>query len=136
MLPVGDDGDQHAWVTDFLQFIRAYGGQRPEPYCVPSVENFRKFFDSITNLAAGTGITCNYRGGVFDEGVQHTPLEDIDEIIVRAKKWLPLKSTGKSNGWDKSNGWVWNHPLTKLKLYQRALFSRALLMKESVFTAW
>ena len=119
VLPVGEGGDQHAWVTDFLQFIRAYGGKVPEPYCVPSVANFRKFFDSISNLAAGTGITCSYRGGVFDEGIPHTPLEDIDDIIVRAKKWLP-------DAKDKSNGWVWKHPLTKLKLYQRALFSRDL----------
>lgn len=119
VLPVGDDGDQHAWVTDFLQFIRAYGGKSPEPFCVPSFENFKKFFDSITKLASGTGITCNYRGGVFDQGVQHTPLEDIDETIARARKWLPMAK-------DKSNGWTWNHPLTKLKLYQRALFSRHL----------
>ena len=83
VLPVGAGGDLHAWVTDFLQFIRAYGGQVPDPFCVPSVANFRKFFDSVTDLASGAGLTCNYRGGAFDGGVQHTPLEDIDEVIAR-----------------------------------------------------
>ena len=64
------DGD--AWVTEYLTYARAYGGQQPEPFCVPSVANLTKFYNTAAKLASGEGITCNYRGGAFDEGMLRT----------------------------------------------------------------
>eukprot|EP00966_Prymnesium_polylepis_P054014 1248519-Prymnesium_polylepis.1 len=113
------DGEGDEWVTDFLHYARAYGGKSPEPYCVPSRENFRKFLDTVAVLASGEGVTCAYRGGAFDAGVRYTPKHDVSEALGRALKWLPMAK-------DKSNGWTYKHPLEKLKQYQRALFWRHL----------
>ena len=106
------EGDGDAWVTDMLTFSRAYGGQQPEPFCVPSRANFKKFFDTASVLASGEGVRCNYRGGVFDAGINYTPRHDLDEALSRALKWLPKAK-------DKSNGWVFTHPFEKMKQYQR-----------------
>jgi len=112
-------GGEDDWVTDLLQFARAYGGKHPDAFCVPSRENFRKVLDTVSVLASGDGVTCSYRGGTFDAGVQYTPRQDLDEALSRALKWLPKKK-------DKSNGWTFTHPFEKLKQYQRALFWRHL----------
>ena len=112
------DGDDE-WVTDLLKFARAYGGQRPEPFCVPSRENFGKVLDSVSVLASEEGVTCPYRSGAFDAGRRYTPRDDLDEALARALKWLPKAK-------DKSRGWVFTHPFEKLKQYQRALFWRHL----------
>ena len=101
-------------MTDLLQFARAYGGKHPDAFCVPSRENFRKVLDTVSVLASGDGVTCSYRGGTFDAGVQYTPRQDLDEALSRALKWLPKKK-------DKSNGWTFTHPFEKLKQHQRAL---------------
>lgn len=114
---VVDDADE--WVHDLLCFFRAYGGQRPEAFCVPSRENVQKVLDSVAVLASGDGVTCAYRGGAFDAGVRYTPRDDLDEALGRALKWLPKKQ-------DKSNGWTFTHPFEKMKQYQRALFWRHL----------
>jgi len=113
------DGEEGAWVGDMLKFARAYGGKQPEPYCVPSRENFKKVLDTVAVLASGDGVTCNYRNGTFDQGVMYTPKDDLDLALSRALKWLPKAK-------DKSNGWTFTHPFEKMKQYQRALFWRHL----------
>lgn len=40
-----EEGD---WVTEMLRFLRAYGAQRPEAFCVPSVANFKKVIDTLS----------------------------------------------------------------------------------------
>ena len=77
-------------MTEYLTYARAYGGQQPEPFCVPSVANLTKFYNTAAKLASGEGITCNYRGGAFDEGVEYTPTIDVDDCQLRARKWLPM----------------------------------------------
>ena len=106
-------------LQDMLKFSRAYGGKSPEPFCVPSRANFKKFLDTVSVLASGDGVTCAYRGGAFDAGVKYTPKHDLDEALGRALKWLPKAK-------DKSNGWTFTHPFEKMKQYQRALFWRHL----------
>jgi len=111
-----EEGD---WVTEMLRFLRAYGAQRPEAFCVPSVANFKKVIDTLSVLASGDGVTCAYRGGTFDAGVKYTPKHDLDEALRRALQWLPKAK-------DKSNGWTFTHPFEKMKQYQRALFWKHL----------
>eukprot|EP00900_Chrysochromulina_parva_P024011 jgi/Chrpa1/6243/Chrysochromulina_OHIO_Genome00015149-RA len=114
---VVDDGDE--WVNDALCFLRAYGGKMPEPFCVPSRDNFKKVISTVAVLASGEGVSCNYKTGKFDEGVRYTPRHDLDAALKRALIWLPLAK-------DKSNGWTFTHPFEKMKQYQRALFWRHL----------
>ena len=114
---VVDDGDE--WVNDALCFLRAYGGKMPEPFCVPSRDNFKKVIATVAVLASGEGVSCNYRTGKFDEGVRYTPRHDLDAALKRALVWLPMAK-------DKSNGWTFTHPFEKMKQYQRALFWRHL----------
>jgi len=113
------EGHADEWITDMLRFLRAYGAQRPEPFCVPSHANFKKVIDTLSVLASGDGVTCAYRGGTFDAGVQYTPKHDLDEALKRALQWLPKAK-------DKSNGWTFTHPFEKMKQYQRALFWKHL----------
>ena len=102
-----------------LCFSRAYGGKIPEPFCIPSKENFKKVLDTVAVLASGEGVTCSYRGGTFDAGRKYTPKDDLDEALGRALKWLPKAK-------DKSNGWTFTHPFEKMKQYQRALYWKHL----------
>ena len=113
------DVDGEEWVTEMLCFARAYGGQIPFPFCVPSKENFKKILDTVSVLASGEGVMCNYRGGAFDAGRKYTPKDDLDEALARALKWLPKAK-------DKSNGWTFTHPFEKMKQFQRALFWKHL----------
>ena len=66
------------------------------PFCVPSRENFKKVLDTVSVLASGEGVRCNYRSGAFDAGRHYTPRDDLDEALGRALKWLP-KAKDKSN---------------------------------------
>ena len=86
---------------------------------MPSRENFKKVLDTVSVLASGEGVRCNYRSGAFDAGRHYTPRDDLDEALGRALKWLPKAK-------DKSNGWTFSHPFEKMKQYQRALFWRHL----------
>ena len=36
------EGNVDLMVEDALRFLRCYGGKHPQPYCVPSRENFKK----------------------------------------------------------------------------------------------
>ena len=36
------EGDMDLMVADAFKFLRCYGGMSPEPFCVPSRENFKK----------------------------------------------------------------------------------------------
>ena len=62
---------------------RVRAGAQAETDCVPSRDNFKKFLDTVSVLASGDGVTCSYRGGTFDAGVQYTPRQDLDEALSR-----------------------------------------------------
>lgn len=93
-----------------LEAVEAFLKQRD------TADNVRKCMKKIRRLVSGQGVSHKDRSDVFMQGTAVLPSHDLEDIRLRANKWLPYtRATGRV---DRTGGWTLNHPIAKLQLYK------------------
>lgn len=94
-----------------LEAVEAFLSQKD------TADNVRKCMKKIRKLVSGQGVSHKDRTDVFMQGIPVVPAHDLEDLRLRANKWLPYtRATGRA---DRTGGWTLNHPLAKLQLYKK-----------------
>lgn len=98
-------------LVDFEAFLRR---------CDLTEDNIGKCIRFAQKLALGKGLNYRQRNGCIDFGpfLPGVAVDlracDFDKLILEAKEWVPPSA-------DKSNGWLYNHQLQKLRMWRKEL---------------